>query len=222
MTSRDSSLPDHARAAAGATRRGLLIGGLAALAGCTYSMLPEVQEPTALYTLRPKTQIPDSLPFVSWQLVVELPTAAAGIDSSRIALSHEPFKLEYHAKASWTANAPGMVQSVLIESFERTGKIAAVGRESAGIRPDYILTTDLREFQAEYRNGDPIPSVVVRMAAKLVVLPQRRVVAAISSEKSVRASGSHFKDVLNDFNDALGHVMRDVVMMTLNAPLPAG
>jgi cholesterol transport system auxiliary component len=219
---RASPLPADGRAATGLARRSLLLGGLLGLAGCTYSMLPKVQEPMALYTLRPKTSFPDTLPNVSWQLVVELPTAAAGIDNSRIALSHDPFILEYYAKASWTDNAPGMVQTLLIESFERTGKIAAVGPESVGLRPDYILKSYLWECQADYRDGDPIPTVVVRMSAKLVAMPERRIAGSITSQKSVRASGSRFADVLNAFNDALGHVLRDVVVMTLTAPMPAG
>jgi cholesterol transport system auxiliary component len=199
-------------------RREVLIGGLLVLAGC--NILPKVQDPTTLYTLTPKTSFPEDLPNVNWQLVVELPTAAAGIDSSRIALSHDAFTLDYYAKAAWTDNAPGMVQTLLIESFERTGKIVAVGPESAGLRPDYILKIDLREFQANYRAGDPIPSVTVRVSAKLVAMPQRRIVRAIDSDKQVKAAGSKFEDVLNAFDDALGHVLRNIVVFTLTAPSP--
>ncbi len=196
------------------TRRGLLLGAAALLAGC--DVLPKgVQEPTTLYTLTPKTTYPPGLPEVKWQLVVELPTASAGIDSARIALSHNAFTLEYYAKAAWTDNAPGMIQTLLIESFERTGKIVAVGPESAGLRPDYILKTDLREFQADYRDGDPIPTVVVRMSAKLVAMPQRRIVRAINTEKKAKAAGSKFEDVLNGFDDAVGHCFRDIVVGTL-------
>src|SRR5215469_16909828 len=166
-------------------RRGFLLGGTLLLAGC--NILPKVQEPTTLYTLTPKTTYPPGLPTVNWQLVVELPTAAAGIDSSRIALSHNPFTLEYYAKAAWTDNAPGMIQTLLVESFERTGKIVAVGPESAGLRPDYILKTDLRAFEADYRGTDPIPTAVVRMNAKLVAMPQRRIIGATTSQKILKA-----------------------------------
>ncbi len=199
-------------------RRLFLLGGSLLLADC--SILPKVQEPTTLYTLTPKTTYPPDLPEVNWQLVVELPTAAAGIDSSRIALSHDPFTLEYYAKAAWTDNAPGMIQSLLVESFERTGKIVAVGPESAGLRPDFILKTDLRAFQANYRGDDPVPTVLVRMSAKLVAMPQRRIVRGIFTEKMVKASGSKFDDVLNAFDDAIGHCFRDIVIATLTASAP--
>ena len=200
-------------------RREILLGGLALVAGC--NILPKVQDPTTLYTLTPKTRVPTDLPSVHWQRVVELPTAAAGIDSARIALTHDPFTLEYYAKAAWTDNATGMVQSLLVESFERTGKIVAVGPESAGLRPDYILQTDLREFQANYRDKDPNPTVVVRMNAKLVAMPQRRIIGAITSEKAVKASGSRFEDVLVAFDDSMGHVLREIVVFALTKPAPA-
>jgi cholesterol transport system auxiliary component len=198
-------------------RRRFLATSVLLLAGC--NILPKVQEPTTLYTLTPKTTYPPGLPTVNWQLVVELPTAAAGIDSSRIALSHTPFTLEYYAKAAWTDNAPGMIQSLLVESFERTGKIIAVGPESAGLRPDFILKTDLREFQALYTGDDPVPTVLVRMSAKLVIMPQRKIVRGITSEKRVKASGPKFEDVLNAFDDAVGHVFRDIVVAVLTVPV---
>jgi cholesterol transport system auxiliary component len=91
------------------------------------------------------------------------------------------------------------------------------------LRPDFILKTDLREFQANYRNDDPIPTVLVRMTAKLVAMPQRKIVRSITSEKSVKAQASAFSDVLNAFDDAIGHVFRDIVVYTLSTPVqPAG
>ena len=79
--------------------------------------------------------------------------------------------------------------------------------------------TDLRAFQADYRGGDPVPTVVVRMSAKLVAMPQRKIVLGITSEKKVKASGSKFEDVLNAFDDAVGHVFREIVVAVLTAPV---
>jgi cholesterol transport system auxiliary component len=199
-------------------RRHLLLVGLSAVGGCGLLPLPNVQRPTNLYTLSPKSRFPANLPTVRWQLVVDLPTAAAGIDSSRIPLTHNPFRLEYFADAAWTDTAPGMVQSLLVESFERTGKILAVGPESAGLRADYILETDLRAFQVNYRGANPIPTAVVRIEARLVAMPQRRMIGATTSQKFQKALDTNFEDVLVAFNDALGHVLRDIVVFALTTP----
>ena len=59
---------------------------------------------------------------------------------------------------------------MLIESFENSGKIVAVGRESAGLRSDFVLRTELREFQAEYFEPGP-PKMRVRRSAKLAEMP---------------------------------------------------
>jgi len=44
-------------------------------------------------------------------------------------------------------------------------------------------------------------------------------VLGITSEKKVKASGSKFEDVLNAFDDAVGHVFRDIVVAVLTAPV---
>jgi cholesterol transport system auxiliary component len=186
-------------------------GGL--VAGC--GILPKVNEPIELYTLTPKSSFPENLPAVRWQLVVEVPTAPAGIDTARIALSRSPFRLEYFARVGWTDRAPEMVQTLLIESFETTGKIVGVGMESVGLRPDYLLKTDLREFQAIYEAGSEIPHVLVRVSALLVRMPERRIEASFSPEAKVAAAGTSFAEVIAAFDDALGRVLRDLVTFTL-------
>lgn len=199
------------------TRRGLLAGfggGALLLGGC--EILPKVSEPIDLYTLTPKTQYPDNLPKVDWQLIVEMPVAAAGLDTARIALQRTPYTLEYYARASWTDNAPAMVQTLLIESFESTGSILAVGREAIGLRPDFILKSDLREFQAIYYDIEgPAPTILVRMNAKLVEMPERRIVTSNTFESKYPAASNSFKDIIAAFDEALGQVIKRIVLSSL-------
>lgn len=197
-------------------RRILQLGGAALLlGGC--EVLPKVSEPIDLYTLTPKTTFAEELPKVNWQLVVELPVAAAGLDTARIALQRTPYTLEYYARAAWTDNAPAMVQTLLIESFESTGRILAVGRESIGLRPDFILKTDLREFQAIYYEDEAsgAPIIRVRMNAKLVQMPERRIVASNTFEYRAGAASNSFKDIIEAFDTALGSVIKKIVVSTL-------
>ena len=62
-------------------------------------------------------------------------------------------QIEYYARSGWADRAPLMVQTLMIESFENSKKIVSVGRESIGLRADFILKTELRELQAVYYNG---------------------------------------------------------------------
>ena len=202
-------MPRLLRRALGATA----LGAALALAAC--GILPQVGRPVQLYTLTPKTTFHRALPTVSWQLVVEAPTAPAGLDTARIALSKSPFTLDYYADAAWTDNAPLMVQTLLIESFESTRSIVGVGREAVGLRPDFFLRTDLREFTANYEGKDPVPTVVVRINAKLIEMPERRIVAFNDAERRVKAASGSFDDVLIAFDDALGGVFKDIVTFTM-------
>jgi cholesterol transport system auxiliary component len=157
------------------------------------------------------------VPHVKWQLVVELPTAPAALDTTRVALKRTPFTVEYYGRSAWIDNAPAMVQTLLIESFERTGAITAVGREAIGLRPDIILKTDLREFEAIYNGQDPVPSVLVRMNAKLVEMPERRIIASETFDAEVKAAGAKFTDVVGAFDEAVGKVFKNIVVFTLQA-----
>ncbi|WP_119461787.1 ABC-type transport auxiliary lipoprotein family protein [Rhodospirillaceae bacterium SYSU D60014] len=190
---------------------------LATASGC--GVLPStVNDPLQLYTLTPKTTFEGTLPKVDWQLVVELPNAAAGLDTSRVALSRSPYTIEYYSNATWTDNAPAMIQTLLIESFESTRSIVAVGREVIGLRPDFILQTDLREFQAVYEENAAVPTVWVRMNAKLVEMPERRIIASQTFERRVAASGRSFENVIEAFDTALGGVIKQIVLFTLTTP----
>ena len=189
---------------------------LAALPAC--GVLPKVNQPVDLYTLTPKTTFPESLPKVTWQMVVETPVSASSLDTARIALQRTPLTFEYYANAAWTDNAPAMVQTLLIESFEATHRISGVGREAVGLRPDYILMTDLREFEAVYDGDNKIPTIWVRMNAKLVKVPERRIVASDTFGEEMPATGSKLPDIVATFDEALGKVLKKIVLFTLAAP----
>lgn len=193
-----------------------IMTGAAWLSGC--DLLSTVQEPVDLYTLTPKTTYNEPLPKVDWQLVVEEPIAAAGLVTPRVALQRTPYTLEYYANAAWTDNAPAMVQTLLIESFEATNSIVAVGREAIGLRPDYILKTDLREFEALYDGDNPIPEVWVRINVKLVQMPDRKIVASHTASRRIPAPTGKLPDIIATFDEALDKVLKEIVIFTLRAP----
>ncbi|HEX9557825.1 MAG TPA: ABC-type transport auxiliary lipoprotein family protein, partial [Reyranella sp.] len=117
----------------------------ASLAGCA---LLQAADPQDLYTVTPKSTFEPDLPAVYWQLTVEAPAAAANLNTGRIAIAMTPTSSDYYAKAAWTDRAPLMVQTRIVDSFENTRKIVAVARESIGIRANYVLQPDLRNFEA--------------------------------------------------------------------------
>lgn len=188
---------------------------LIALAACGTVVGNLAGEPPDLFTLTPKTTFSDNLPKVSWQLVVEEPTASGGLNTTRIARRSSPTELTYFAEAAWIDRAPQMVQTLMVESFENSGAIVAVGRKAIGLRSDFDLKTELREFQAEYDDGEGAPLVRVRLNAKLIMQPRRQIVASENFEATRRAEGPAIEQVIAAFDEALGKVLRRLVQWTL-------
>ena len=201
--------PDRRRLVAGAAAL-----AVAALTGACSNVLPGVGPPPRLFRLSPKSTFPKGLPTVDWQLVIEQPLAPTGLATTRIALHRAAIELEYYARANWTDLAPAMVQTLVVESFENSDRIVAVGREALGLRADYVLKLELREFQSEYTEG-AIPTAHVRLNAKLVKMPQRMIVGSKSFEARVGASADRIEDIVAAFDDALGKALKNLVVWTL-------
>ena len=185
------------------------------LAGC--DLIKAAEEPVDLYTVTPKSTFDPSLPDVYWQLAVEVPSAAANVNTGRIAIAMSPTSSDYYSKTAWTDRAAVMVQTRIVDSFENTHKIVAVARESIGLRANYVLHTDLRNFEAMYFYGGT-PIVKVRIVAKLVRLPDRQIIGTATFERCVRARADKVPKVVEAIDQALGSVMKRLVAWTLSTP----
>ena len=185
------------------------------LGACASVLELATGSPPRLYQLTPKSTYNDGLPEVDARLSVEVPTATAGLNTSRIALRPTPTTLEYYAGASWIDVVPVMVQNLLLESFDNAGKLDVLGREVVGVRADYGLLTHIREFQAEYReNGGP-PDVRVRLQVRLIELPRRTSLASTSAEAVVRAADTSLPAIVRAFDEAFGRAAKRAVEWTI-------
>ena len=186
------------------------------LAGC--SSLLGGGEPAHLYRLTPKSTYPPNLPHRTVQLLVDEPLAPAGLDKSRIALSRSPVSIDYFADSEWTDRAPLLVQTAILQSFENSRAVTAIDRESVGLRADFILKTELRHFEAVYDSSEGPPEIWVAVNVRLVNPSSREVVAQTSFERRRRASANDVPSVVSAFDEALGGVMKDIVVWTVTNP----
>lgn len=158
-------------------RIALRLSGLAAtlmLAACG-NILPQPAPPPALYRLTPAADFAPG-PQVAAQLAVEAPLAEAALDRTRIALARSPTTLDYFADAAWTERLSPMVQSLLIASLDNAHRLAAVGPPSTVIRADAVLVTELRHFEAIYRDT-ATPRWRIELEAKLIKVPERTILS---------------------------------------------
>ena len=148
--------------------------------------------------------------------MIEEPISPTGLSTTRIPLQRRAVELEYYARANWTDRAPAMVHTLAVESFENSNRIVAVGRESLGLRSDFILKLDLREFQTEYSGKGP-PDAHVRLNAKLVQMPQRTIIGSQRFTRRITAKADTLEDIVEAFDDALGKVLKELVTWTLKS-----
>ena len=191
-----------------------LVAGCLMLGACAAALQLATAEPPRLYDLTPKSTFAGDLPTVSGRLSVEAPTATAGLNSARIALRPTLTTLEYYAGASWIDVVPVMVQNLVLESLDNTGKVDVLGREVVGVRADLALLTHIREFQAEYDTAGA-PQVRVRLQARLIRLPRRTSLAAISEEFLVRARDNSLPAIIDAFDEAFGKALKRIVEWTV-------
>lgn len=200
-----------------AVARRWLVGAIVPmLAGC--ASLLGVSPPGHLYRLSASRGFPTGLAHVTAQLLIDVPQAPSGIDTARIALSKSPISLDYFADSEWTDRAPALVQGALLASFENSGAITAIDRESTGLRADFILKTEIRHFEAEYDAQGGPPRVWIAINARLVAMPERRIIAQASFERQIRAAANDVPDVVTAFNRAADAVIKDIVLWTLANP----
>lgn len=202
----------------GNTRRAMLgaLGLMPAMALFGCNVIPDVNKPLKLYTLNPAPKFATAIAPVTWQLVVAEPAAERDIDTTRIALTRTPNVIEYFADGNWADTAPDLVQAKLIEAFEATKAIAAVGPDAAGLKPDFILQSDLRDFQVEY-GADGNPVAHVRLTAKLVRMPDRRITHSVEASATRAAGGKELPAIVTAFEQALSDVLQQIVTGILTA-----
>jgi cholesterol transport system auxiliary component len=202
---------------------GLLM--ISALSGCSgLASLTQASKPVELFVLTPKSTFDSTLPRLRYQIVVDTPTATAAVNTDQIAVQPTPLQVQYLPGARWIDRAPLIVQALLIESFENTGKVPAVGSSTIGLRADYLIVTDIREFQAlvpESTVAEPL-LINVRLSLKVVDAFTDRIIASRSFEEIEPSSSDTATDVAAAFDEALGDTMRDAVEWSIREIARAG
>jgi cholesterol transport system auxiliary component len=192
----------------------VLAGGGLASCGGILSEPPQRK----LYQVRPSASFTAPLRRSSAQLLIALPNAPAGLDTERIALSRSSLSLDYFADAQWTDRASLLVQSALLEGFEKSGAVPAVGRDSAGLRADFILETDLREFAAIYDSPTGPPRVAVAFNVKLIKIPERKIIGVHSFTRQQPAAADTIPEIVRAFDTALGGAVEEAVRWAVGNP----
>ena len=199
------------------SRRQAIVGAAAfGLMGCSVLRGPAIPQ---LYVLRP--QVPAAMgPRVGWRLAVATPDAVASLDTARIALTRSTTTMDYFANAAWTDRITLILQRQLIAAFDSTGRILSVDRDTSGLEADYVLQTEVRDFQARYDAADGAPQVVVSIQAKVARMPQREIAANLNATQQMTAAANDIDSIVVAFNQATGAAIGQIVAGTLAMSAP--
>jgi cholesterol transport system auxiliary component len=179
-----------------------------ALAACG-DILPKPAPPPALYRLTAATDFPRTATTAPVQLQIEIPSAEAGLDTTRIALSRSATTLDYFADAAWTDRLPLMVQDRLLESFENSHRLVAFA--SAGsARGGAILAVQLRHFEAQYAGEGP-PRWRIELSAALIEATDRKVIASRSFTGGADAARNDMATIVESADEAWRAVAAQIV-----------
>lgn len=176
------------------------------------SVLPEAPPPSARYLVN-DVEIASPPTAVSWTLGVEDPEATLAYNTTKIAISREPAKVEYYAGGQWVDRAPRLFGAALVRSFENTGAVRGVGSRVTLPISTYVLQTDIRKLSVKHEGSARTAEVSV-----FARLTNGR--TAIYASKLFTASEPVAQDTpgaaATALNSALEKIQRDLVPWTFD------
>ena len=198
-------------------QRAILAVSLAALTGCgAMSAVSDATEPLDAFTLSP-LPVAAGAGATGRHLVVELPTSGGELATDRILVKPNRLQAEYLPSGRWVDPAPVLVQNLLVASLQNSGKFKLVGRDGAGLTPDFVLLVELDDFQAEAAE-DGAPATVVRIAMTVTMVQEedQSLIATRRFDQKATASSSETFALVTAFDAAALRLLAEVVTWSLD------
>ncbi|MEN6543415.1 ABC-type transport auxiliary lipoprotein family protein [Parvibaculum sp.] len=145
------------------------------------------------------------------RVVVDEFAAPAVVDSARIVQRSGANELKYYADARWADRAPRLIQNLMVETMENSGRFAAVATRSADLRGDYELAGDIRQFAVDATDASS-PAVRIELYARLVLENERSIVAAKSFSASVPVKGGGISAIVAAYDAGLRQVLEGIAI----------
>lgn len=149
---------------------------------------------------------------VDWQLAVETPLASDALDTARIVVMPSPGVIEVYPGARWSDSAPALLRNLIVQGFENSQRIVGVGSAASGLRADYALAIELRDFQLEV---NPATHAQIRLQVRLLDYTSNRVLAGQMFSAEAPAAGRDAAAAFDAFQDALNRIVPELVDWTL-------
>jgi cholesterol transport system auxiliary component len=193
----------------------LVLGCLLLIAGCVGSAFDSELPATHVYVLTPLAASSEVGTPIPASLTVARPTARPGLDTDRIAVLQPDRRLDYYAGARWGAEAQSVVQDLLVQSLRNTGRLATVQGDMSQFVADYVLQTDIADFQAESGGSSTNPTARITLIFTLGRLKDRKPLAAFTATGTAPATANTLSATVEAFEAAYQQAARIAVSETL-------
>lgn len=192
--------------------KAFLVAATMTLAGCSaISSLTDATTPLQAYELRAPADLPTVRGSLRRELAIETPTTGGALDTDRIMIRPGPFEAQYLPEARWTDTAPVMLQTLMLRSFEDTNALRYVGRRPLGGSGDYVLVSELTDFQAELAPDGEAVTTRVRLVARLVRESDSSILGSRTINTVAAATSSDTQDIVESFDRATSAALKDLV-----------
>ncbi|TGD63671.1 hypothetical protein EYC08_13045 [Tabrizicola sp. WMC-M-20] len=188
-----------------------LLAATAFLSGCAaISALSGAATPLESYDLQAPADGPVARSSLARQLVVEVPSAPGGLMTERIMIRPRPLQAQYLTDGQWSAEAPLMIQTLMVRTLEDSNGFRYVGRRPLGSFGDYVLISELTDLQAEAAQEGDGATVRVRLTARLVRESDASVLSARTFNVSFPVASTETIDLVEGFNSATQIMLKDL------------
>ena len=184
---------------------------VALLPGCAaISALSGAATPLENYDLAAPADAPQARRTLARQMVVELPTAPGALMTERILIRPRPLQAQYLPDGQWASEAPVMLQTLMVRALEDANAFRYVGRRPLGSFGDFVLISELTDFQAEALPEGEGATIRVRLTARVVRESDAAVIASRTFNAAGAATSTATVDLVDGFNTATQSMLRDL------------
>jgi cholesterol transport system auxiliary component len=197
--------------------RAALTLATALVAGCG-SLLPQPAAPLSFYTLDAdspaRAALAPGLPSGP-TLLVTVPQAAAGLDSTRILYTRGPHQLAYFANSQWVDTPARMLGPMMVSAVADSGAFRAVVMTPGAAAGELRLDTELLRLQQQF--GAARSRVLISLRATLSDSATRRVIARQDFEVEVQAPHEDAYGGVLAANQAARQLLKALAMFSADA-----
>ena len=190
-------------------RLAVILVSATALTAC--SMLVGKHEDLTVYAPALARPADSSVPVArAWELSIAEPHAISPLDGAHIAVMPSAGEIQTYKGARWRDASPVLIQQLLLQAFRESAGLAGAGAPTSVLHADFLLLSDLQDFQAEYR-GAKVPTVVIRLNGQLVDNSTGRALVSRTFAVEEPSTGTGVPEVFVAFQAALNRLLPQVV-----------